>query len=469
MTARRGSPVRRASIPALLLLALVLGPRPVGAQEEPEGQGDSAAGASAAPPDGQPGAPSARPPAEQQALQRTLSPPAPASAEPSADVPPGTIRVRVLDATGAPVPDARVDVGVLAQGGDRERTEKRTDETGVAVYEGLPTGADQAYRANVRYRGAVYSSTPFRLPPDRGYDVQLRQLPVTRDNRTLFQRLGQTQLEVRDKRLHVIHRAEIANAGAETVVLPADGLRVELPEGYLNFQAQSVMTDQRVTEEDGAVRIRGSFPPGRVSLAWAYDLRIEGGSLAVPVQIPFPTFRYQVVTAALDGLELEVAGMPAATRHDLDGQDYLLSFVERGPGDAPFDAIEVRLTGLPTPGPGRWVALATASLFALLGLAYLIAASVGSAPRGSAQRRKAAKAERRARREGLLAEARELAEALANDEVGPEYAGRRRREIVEALAELRYQDSLAKARRETASDLAGSPPRAAASRGALSR
>src|SRR5690606_34214889 len=110
--------------------------------------------------------------------------------------------------------------------------------------------------------------------------------------------------------LHVIHQAELTNAGRETFVFPAQGVRASLPEGALAFQAQRVMTDQRIEEADGGYVMRGSLPPGTVQLAWAYDLPIDGETVAIPVDIPLRFFGLQVFSEAPEGLVMDVRGMP---------------------------------------------------------------------------------------------------------------------------------------------------------------
>ena len=105
-------------------------------------------------------------------ISRAMAPPNVASGSESDAVPAGSIRVTVVDEHDTPVPDASVALGIMRQGGDRERTPSTTGADGVSTYSSLPTGTGQAYRVNVMFEGATYSSTPFQLPPTRGYDVR---------------------------------------------------------------------------------------------------------------------------------------------------------------------------------------------------------------------------------------------------------------------------------------------------------
>ncbi|MBZ0119007.1 MAG: carboxypeptidase-like regulatory domain-containing protein [Sandaracinaceae bacterium] len=371
-------------------------------------------------------------------LSMAMAPPRVAVAEPSDAVPAGAIRVTVLDAEERPVAGADIEIGVLAQGQPAEPLRGRTGADGTSVFAGLSTGTNQAYRVKVPHAGAMYAAMPFQLSSDRGYDVRIRRLPVTRDDRRVLQVAGQTVFEVRDERLHVIHQSELSNFGAETYVLPANGIMIALPEGFTAFQAQQVMTDQRFEEVAGeGVRIRGSIPPGHVSLAWAYDLPIGRGTMEVPVQVPFRTFTYRVISEAPPGLELDVSGMPEPRHFDNEGQPLWVTEVQRSPGDPPFSRFVAELRGIPGPGPGRWIAVALALLMILAGA---ILAFAGGDPAEAAARA------RTSRREALLSEARELEEDFAAGDIGPEFRQNRRDAIVRELAALMLEQKMAERR-----------------------
>ncbi len=357
-----------------------------------------------------------------------------AQADASDDVPVGTIRVTVVDGQGQPVPDAAVDVGVLAQG-DRTRHNGRTNEAGVAMFAELPTGTGQAYRVNVPHRGATYSTVPFQLPTDRGYDVRITRLPVTESDRYVFFHIFRVIVELKDERLHVTHQAELTNAGRETYVFPASGLRARLPEGATAFQAQRAMTDQRVEEVPNGYVLRGSIPPGTVQLAWAYDVPVDGETMRVPVDVPLRFFGLQVFSEAPPGLEMSVAGMPETQRIDNEGQPLWITQMRRGPTDPPIEQITVAISGSPGPGPLRWIAVVLALGFVLGGV-FLFA-------QGGDVREAAVRARRR-RREELLAEARELEADFESGEVGPEFRQKRRAEIVRALAVLLHEEEAAR-------------------------
>jgi hypothetical protein len=371
-------------------------------------------------------------------MNAVLGPPAAAVAQPSADVPVGTIRVLVVDPRDRPVAESNVELGVMGSGGDRTRRSARTGANGITHFRDLATGSAQAYRVNVRYRGATYSSTPFQLPTDRGYTVRVARLPVTRDDQMVFFNLYRVIVELAEERMHVITQAELTNAGQETFVLPQRGLRVRMPPGALAFQSQQVMTDQRVEEVHGSNQfsIKGSLPPGTVQLAWAYDVPIDGADLDIPVAIPLRFFTLQVFAEAAEDLEMRVDGLPFPERLDNEGRSYWATHVRRRPNDPMMTSVTVELTDIPGPGPLRWIAMVLALLF--------VAAGVGLAL-SRREDREGMKLARKKRRESLLAEARMIEDEHAAGEIGPEFRQKRREEIVRELAVLLHEDEAAKA------------------------
>lgn len=366
-----------------------------------------------------------------ETMERAFREPRVASADPNPSIPPGQIRIRVIDERGLPLGDQEIQLGIMRQGGDRERTPGRTDASGMFTYTDLPTGSGQAYRVNVPRDGATYSSTPFQLPTAIGYDVRVQTQRAVRSDRSLLLVLGQTMLELRDERIHVIQQARLSNLGTDTYLFPEGGTRIELPEGYISFQTQPVMTDQRVVELAGeGVRIEGSLPTGQVTLAWAFDLPVTGSEMDIEIPNPFRTFQYRVISTAPRGMSMDVEGMPEAVRFEDQGQPLLGTQIQRSPSEPAFATVRVRLRDIPGPSPARLYAVAIAALLLLGGLV-----AMARKPRTDG-----GKAQRASRRDELLAEAAALETQLASGEIGPETRQSRRAAIVRDLAVLFYLD-----------------------------
>lgn len=360
-----------------------------------------------------------------------------AISEPDNRVPRGTIRVIVVDAQNNPVSGADIRIGIMKSDSSRDSIMGRTNTAGILDQAELPTGSSQAYRVNVHYDGATYSSTPFRLEPDRGQLVRVRRLETTRDTRALLQSLGQTMLEYKQGRVKVTQQAQLMNLGDETVVLDADSIRFDLPEDFTAFQTPQSMDDQRLVPDDDGFVVRGSVPPGRVALVWSYDLPLSGDEISFSTNMPFRTYGYRVMTDAADGMRLEVDGFPRAEEHEgHGGRRLLVTQIERGPEDDDLDRLRITVRGIPGSGPARWLALGGAMVLLIFG--FLLATRGGD-------RAGAITRARRARQDELLEDAAELEKLFQASEIGPKFRERRMAEIVDELASLIRLDEATKA------------------------
>lgn len=363
-----------------------------------------------------------------------------ATAQPSSQVPAGTIRVTVVNAQGRPVPNADVNVGLMGQEGRRDRRVGRTGADGTYSFSGLGTGSAQAYRVNVPFGGATYSCTPFQLPPGQGYDVRITRLPTSHDESAIVLAMGQVFIELRDDRLHVTQQIQLVNRGQTTYVLPTDGKLVRLPEGFLAFQTEPVMTDQRLSSStDVGFRIFGSIPPGEVELAWAFDLPTDSATeMRFAAPVPFKPYMFQVIAEAPEGLQLEIDGMPAPHTFEDQGRRLLGTGQQWSLTDAsapPFREAAIYISGIPGPGPARWIAVFVAAFVGLLGVYFGL---TGGARAQSAWNARAQ------RKQELLDEAVELEALQASGEVGPKFKARRTEAIVAELSMILREDAAAK-------------------------
>jgi hypothetical protein len=355
------------------------------------------------------------------------------SGEPSSKVPAGSIHVRVLDAKERPVPDAQLQLGTMTAASGRSSVAARTGPDGTYVFDKLSTGDKQAYRVNVLHDGAKYSSMPFRLPVDSGYDVVLRQLDTTRDNHDVVLYVGATSLELKDERLKVVQQARLVNIGSKTYLFPESGQLLPLPKDLLAFQAEEIMTDQHVREDKGqGVRISGSLPPGEVTLTWGFDVPQSGTTAEFTFDLPWVTFAYRVLADAAQGMTLEVDGMPPAELHADNGRRFLVTEVVKRVGEAPLRRVKIKLSGIPGPGPTRFIAVGLALLVIGLGVFLTRAPKENST---SAQPLTILTAEK----DRLLARAKELDGERARGEIGPEFHEGALRELEEQLAGVLYE------------------------------
>ena len=126
---------------------------------------------------------------------------------------------------------------------------------------------------------ATTSTTPFRLPAESGYRVEVMQLPVTADPRYLFVWQYDTSVEFTNGKLHLVQQVQLVNGGDAIIRLPQEGLRFDLPEGAESFQSQAMMSDQRILPDDEGFLLQGSLPPGGQTLLYGFDLPITPGTM----------------------------------------------------------------------------------------------------------------------------------------------------------------------------------------------
>lgn len=339
-------------------------------------------------------------------------------------VPAGTVVVTVLTREGTPIANADVNLGIMRQDGQRDRRPTRTGSDGVARFEGLATGTTQAFRVNVPHEGALYSTTPFRLGPDAGYDVRVTRLPITHDARSLLQLLGFVSVEFRENRAHITQQSRLMNLAQDTYVFPQEGMIIALPAGATSPQVEAVMTDQHLVPSARGLKLTGSLPPGVVTLTWSYDVPMRGDRFAVDVASPFRTYIHRVVTDAPQGSHLRVEGFPEPTEAREEGHRLYVTQRELGPEDPLVTALHIELTDLPGPGPVRWIAIG-AGLF-VLGLIALF----------SGRSTRKAQPAISTNQDELVRAIAALDEEHASGKIGPQFHQTRRAELIDALAQV---------------------------------
>lgn len=371
--------------------------------------------------------------------QVALPSPPPSSAAPDGSLPAGVVRITVVDTDGHPLANERVELGTLGGMERHERLAGTTRADGTFEWRGLATGAEQAYRASVVYQGARFGAEPFQLPPMVGYRVRIARTTVTRSGQKVLLFAGRSTVEVRDERLVISQSLQLVNFDEQTWVLPSRGVRIRLPPGFTAFQNEPTMSDLRVSANEDGVVIAGSMPPGESRVIYGFHVPYSGSEITLRSDIPFRTVIYEVLVEAAQGMSAEVEGFPPLQAFEEDGRRILGSRLSRRPGSPDFDQLEIRLTGIPGPGVGRWIALVLALLAVATGVVLVFLRPTSGSP--------AAAAKTLAReKQALLEQIEALERAHATGDIGPKTYGRRRDEIVRELASLLRESRAASAR-----------------------
>lgn len=360
---------------------------------------------------------------------------------PSPDVPVGSIRVRLVGGDGRALPDTEVKLGVqfnkIAEGEKKTEQRAKTDAEGYATFSGLTPGGDFSYRVYASNGPAEYASDTIQLRRESGMLVLLHVYPYTRNvQETAVGAIVFVYVETRDSVFQFEVLTRYGNRGRVSWV-PEDA-RMELPEGFKAFKAGESMSDVRFEEEPGrGVKLRGTFAPGQQSASFRFQLPRRGESQAsFRFGLPPHVGEARFIAEAAPTMELDVEGFEKPrTDVSQSGQRVLVTrrLAARGQTDG-LGSFTATLSGIPTPGWGRWVAALIATALAVLGFAAF-RGKVGSATQADLQERDAARAKR-----VILDELVDLTRAHQERRVGPSTYESARRTLVDALARVISQN-----------------------------
>jgi len=369
--------------------------------------------------------------------------PDPSTGEPLADVneaspslAPGTISATIVNDQGAPLAGQQVRLGIMfqkiAEGESRSEKFAQADARGTVQFTGLTPGSDHAYRVTVQVGSANYQTSPFNLKQEMGQRVVLRVHPATSDSeRAAFGMRGYLYIETRDDVFQFEALFRVFNVGQITWV-PKDVV-IQLPKGFKAFKAQEGMTDVHFEEVEGiGARLKGTFAPGQAEASFRFQLpKSNDDSLIFRMSVPPHVAEMRVIAEASSTMNLAVDGFqpPVATANQ-NGQRVLVSVKQLRERNEELKDFTATLSGIPTPGPGRWFALAIAGCMAIGGVFAARGAFDGSS--GAAD----AIADKKRARELLLLELEALEVARREERIGPRSYQQSRVALIDAIARL---------------------------------
>jgi hypothetical protein len=223
----------------------------------------------------------------------------------------------------------------------------------------------------------------------------------------------------------------VFNVGQITWV-PKDVV-IKLPSGFKAFKAQEGMTDVQFEQVDGVgARLKGTFPPGQSEASFRFQLpKSDDDSLIFRMSVPPHVAEMRVIAEASATMNLAVDDFqpPVATANQ-NGQRVLVSVKQLRERNEELKEFTATLSGIPTPGPGRWLALAIAGCMAIGGVFAARGAFDGAA--GVAD----VVADKKRARELLLAELMALEVAHREERIGPRSYQQSRAALIDAIARL---------------------------------
>jgi hypothetical protein len=359
---------------------------------------------------------------------------------PAPTLPPGTIQLKLVDGQGQPIPNANVSLSInfqkISEGEQRTEQPGKTNAEGMATFSGLTPSSDFSYRITARSGPAEYASDPIQLKPDTGMLVLLHVYPVTRNiNEASVGSRGFVYVETRDDVFQFEVLFRVFNMGGVTWV--PEGATMSLPAGFKAFKAGQSMSDVRFEENPGSgVKLAGTFSPGQHDVSFRFQVpRHEESSAAFRFGLPPHTAEVRFIAEAAPTMELDIDGFEKPQVDvNQNGQRVVVTRLVAKRGEAAPTGFNAVLSGIPTPGAGRWIAVAIAAALAALGLAAF-RGKLGQDAQSDLQERDADRAQK-----VLLDELVELTRAKHDARIGPSTFESARRTLVEALARIVSQN-----------------------------
>jgi hypothetical protein len=350
-------------------------------------------------------------------------------------VPRGVVIVTIKDAEERAIPRAPIKLDVLhssvAKGDSREELTRETDEQGSFRFEGLTIGSGTSYRVTTTRGPATYDVGPFVLSDQAGKRVVLHSYEVARNiEDVLVAMQSVSYVSLREDAISIEHLFSIFNLGT---VAWAPDVTITLPEGFKAFNKPESAENVRFDEVKGkGAVLRGTVAPGRHDVTFRYQVPLEGDEQqAIRVELPPRVAQARVMVEASKTMAASVAGFPATQRsQNRDGKRILVTDRQVSRNEGGLRTLDITLTGLPTPGPGRWIAVVLALI------------SIAGAAAYAFQRRDARELAPDARedlldaREALLREIVELERLHRRGDIGPKTYDRIRGALLDSLARI---------------------------------
>jgi hypothetical protein len=358
---------------------------------------------------------------------------------PVAELPPGTVTVRVVRGVITNViPDQLVELT-----GGASTVSAKTNDAGRAEFTGLVPGTK--VRATATVNGERLESQEFTIPATGGTRIALVATDPDMQKRAEQDRqqaesaaqsgtvvLGERSrfvFEMGDEALNSFALFEIVN-GAQTPIKTAQPLVFDLPASAVGAGLLEGSTPQAVVSGKRVI-VNGPFAPGTTVVQFGYSVPISGGSLTIEQVMPVALRQVSVMAQKVGDLQLQSPQIAEHRDMPLQGETFI---VGKGPALAPGQTVAFTFTGLPhQPVWPRNVALALAA--GILGAGVWASRRRGPSNQDEDGRRKRLDA----RRDRLFAELTAIEEQHREQTIDPERYAARRRELVTALERVYAQ------------------------------
>jgi hypothetical protein len=322
----------------------------------------------------------------------------------------------------------------VSMGDSRDRRALDMDAEGSARIDGLPVSAGTSYRVSTTKGPASYATAPFALSDKVGKRVVLHAYEATPAlEGAMVGMQAFVFVSLREDSLSMEHLFNVYNIGKVSWV-PSPGVaRVGLPEGFKAFNKPDSMGDVRFDEDSGkGAYLVGTIAPGPHESTFRYQVPLAGEEKqTLRIELPPRVGEVRVFAEASKKMGLAVAGFPEAQRtQGRDGRKLLVTARQATAGERGINVLEITVAGLPTKGPGRWIAVLLAGLAVAVGGTYV------ARQRGEGGMPEEARDDLLEAREALLGEFVALEKARKSGDIGPKTYARLSLSLLDALARI---------------------------------
>ncbi|HZL20981.1 MAG TPA: hypothetical protein VFG23_24820 [Polyangia bacterium] len=306
-----------------------------------------------------------------------------------AALPAGTLEVRVLDESGAPIGNHAVLLGMIDQNNKIDVRHGKSDGAGLARFTGLPTGDTTGYAAVVEWHGTRLGTAPFPMPSSGGARAEIRALARTADPSVMTIGAGaRIVVQMHEDTLQFLELFPFEN-NSDKMFDPGPGaIEIPLPSGFVSAQAQENERKIDVRQNHG-MAVHGAFTPKRATLGttaknaghevtFGFVLPYHGRTRDFVQPMPNGIGPFTLITEQIPGLTVSGRGIGERQERELGGRKYWVMPVDAVP---PGGSVSFVLDGLPsTDATGRNAA-------GILALALVAAAIVfGRRPKEAGKR-----------------------------------------------------------------------------------
>lgn len=288
---------------------------------------------------------------------------------------PGTIILTVVDKDGYPVPDLPVtmrhDHASIAKGDTHDTRSDKTDAKGEIRYDDLLYGAAETYWIRASVGEAIFALRPLQLSQKAGGRALLHVYDATEERELLAIEL-QSQIRTSLREDVIVVEQEYRISNGDPVAWLAD-VEIPLPEGWKAFTSptDSMGAPIRIYRSEKGAVLRGTVPPGLTGVSFGYHIPLAGDEKQSFEVQPFPsTSAVQILSEASRKMTLVADEFAPAVFNKSSGVTILVTQRIVKKNEPMLPSFKVTLGGLPTRGPGGYIALGLAIVALAVAGAY---------------------------------------------------------------------------------------------------